>query len=307
MNIHYTFILSLSVIIIGFVFKRAGIITEEYGKNMTKVILNITLPALILKTVTQIDIDMSLSALPLVGIGIAPLMLLPAWLVFKGMAPTDKGVALMCSAGFNIGLFGFPIIEGLMGAEGLKVAAMVDIGNAFILFVVTYAIGFNFSPRGQESRLTAGLIIRLFLTSIPFVSYILGLAINLAGISIPPIGIDILDVMGRANMALVLLSLGIMLDFNFDRSHWAIILKVIAIRYSAGILLAALIFFFSPLPLAYRTTISLCLIMPIGMASVPFSVEFEYEPRIAVTITNLMIIMSFFMMWGLMIMVKGLF
>jgi hypothetical protein len=46
------------------------------------------------------------------------------------------------------------------------------------------------------------------------------------------------------------------------------------------------------------------LILPVGMAVIPYSVEFEYDTRIAGTIANLTMITSFALMWFFMILVK---
>ncbi|MGV9173434.1 MAG: AEC family transporter, partial [Promethearchaeia archaeon] len=46
------FFLSLAIILIGYLIKRANIISEEEGKGIAKLIINVTLPALIFDVIT---------------------------------------------------------------------------------------------------------------------------------------------------------------------------------------------------------------------------------------------------------------
>ena len=41
---------------------------------------------------------------------------------------------MMIVPGFNIGLFAYPLVEGIWGQEGIKYFGMFDMGNAFIVF-----------------------------------------------------------------------------------------------------------------------------------------------------------------------------
>ncbi len=51
----------------------------------------------------------------------------------------------MMIPGFNIGMFAYPLVEGIWGKEGLKYFGMFDVGNAFVIFVLCYMIGSYYS------------------------------------------------------------------------------------------------------------------------------------------------------------------
>lgn len=55
-DVNYVFLLSLTVIIIGYLLKKLNVISEENGKSIARVVFNVTLPALILKVISSIDI-----------------------------------------------------------------------------------------------------------------------------------------------------------------------------------------------------------------------------------------------------------
>jgi hypothetical protein len=297
-DINYTFFLSLTIIAIGFIVKKLKIITEEGGKSIAKLILNITLPAMIFNIVSTLEIDPNFLLLPFICVLFSPIVVAVSFLLFRKNPREAKGLLLMTSIGFNMGLFAFPLIEGIWGTKGLQLIAMLDIGNAFIIFVLSYTIGAIFSPnQDNEKKVNFKQIVKSLMKSIPLLSYIIALAINFSGLKFPLFFSDLLDIISRANMALTLLLLGIYLNFKFEKSQWNLVLKVLIIRYSLGIGIGILFFVLLPFPELYRAIILIGLILPLSMALVPFSVEFGYNDKIVGTITNLSIVISFTLMW----------
>ncbi len=108
---------------------------------------------------------------------------------------------------------------------------------------------------------------------------------------------DLLDIIARANYALTLLLLGIYLNFKFQKEQWADILKVLLVRYSFGLIIGLTLFFILPFSLLYRGIILIGLILPIGMAVIPFSAEFKYDEKLVGMMVNLSLIISFVLMW----------
>lgn len=297
----YTFLLSLCVIVLGYLLKRIGILQEEQGRQLSRVVINVTLPALILGTISTIDLDFSLILAPISCFLFSLLASAVSLPVFRNEERSEKGVARMNSLGFNIGLFAYPIIEGLFGSQGLKTIAMFDFGNAFIVFGLAYFLGYSHSARSEGKPLNGGNILGLFLKSIPFMSYIVALTINLSGWTIPPFPSEVLGILGRANMGLVLIVMGLNLSFRFDRKHWSLILKVLGLRYALGLTAGLLLYFLLPFSQMYRTILLFGLMLPVPVSVIPFSVEFDFDTRISGTIANLTILISFAFMWLFML------
>lgn len=74
-DVNYVFLLSLTVIIIGYLLKKLNVISEENGKSIARVVFNVTLPALILKVISSIDITPSLGLITLISIIYVSLLL----------------------------------------------------------------------------------------------------------------------------------------------------------------------------------------------------------------------------------------
>ena len=307
-DINYIFLLSLTIIVIGFIIKKLNIITEENGKIVAKLIFNVTLPAVILKVTSKIEFRMSLILLPVINIAFGFLMAAIGLILFRNYSRETKGLVLMTLIGFNVAHFSFPLIEGLWGDEGLALIALVDAGNAFTIFILCYIIGAIFAPNAtrDEKGVDFKDIGRRLLTSTPLLSYFFALTINFTGVaaSLPIFFWDLIDILARANTALSLLLLGIYLNFRFERTEWSMIIKVLITRYSFGLLVGLLLFFFLPknqFDILFRIIITISLVFPVGLAVIPFSVEFEYNQKLISIIANLTIIISFALVWILLI------
>lgn len=305
-DVNYTFLLSLTIILIGFILKKANIIKEENGKVIAKIIFNVTLPAIILKVTSTIEFNLSLSLIPLIHIIFGLGMLGIALILFRNYPRNIKGLILMTVIGFNVVHLAFPLVEGIWGEEGLQYIVLVDAGNAITVFLLCYIVGCIFSPKlnNEGKKVDFKHIAKRLLKSAPLMSYVIALTINFSGIIMPIFIIDILDIFARANTALTLLLLGIYLSFKFEKAEWNVILKVLTMRYLFGLSIGLSLFFFLPIdqfPHLYRVVITISLVLPIGLAVIPFSVEFEYDKKIISMLVNLSIVISFSLLWILIL------
>lgn len=309
-NVNAVFLLSLIVIIIGYLIKKINIIKEEDGDIIAKLIFNLTLPAVILKVTSTIQFESSLILLPLINILYGFLMATIGLILSKNHLKNHKGIILMTLVGFNVAHFSFPLIDGIWGDEGMQYIALIDAGNAFTIFVLCYILSSIFSPKEQlvENNNNVRKIFTRLFKSVPLISYLIALIINFSGITLPIFISDFLDIFSRANTLLSLLLLGIFLNFRFEKAEWNIILKVLLTRYIIGLSLGLSLFFlllifnFNQL---FRIIATVSLILPIGLAVIPFSVEFEYDKRLVTILVNLSIIISFIILWILILALSG--
>ncbi|MBC2582023.1 AEC family transporter [Clostridium sp. DJ247] len=294
-NISSQIILSLIIIALGYLFKRINIIKEKDGEGVSRIIFNVTLPALIINTFNSINIDFSLIMLSLISIIYGIFMSIIALFVFRKEGKSTRGMLSMLVPGFNIGLFAYPLVESIWGQKGLKYFGMFDMGNSLVLFGICYLIASYFSP--SESTIDFKNISKKIFTSIPLMSYIITLAVNLSGLHYPSGIIEICAILGRANMPLSLLLLGIYLNFSIDAKYKINIIKILSMRYFIGILVGVLLFVLMPFDSLFRYTLLIGLILPIGMAVIPFSIQFKYDEQFVGTLSNITIIVSFILVW----------
>lgn len=298
---HIPFLLSLFVILLGYFLKRIGFLEADHSTLLSKMVMNITFPAQILLTISNSSLSSDLLILPWIPVVSAFIGLGTGLVIFKKLPSETKGLMLMGTMGLNIGLFAFPILQGLFGDLGVQVAAMVDIGNAFVIFGIAYMVGDRFSPDGSGHKRGPAATIKVFFKSVPLLSYFAGLIINFSGWSLPLHFQSWLGIMGRANQFLVLLVLGLVLSFDWRHHMKSGLLPLLALRYTLGITMGLLVWFLLPVDILIRKITFLCLILPTGFAIVPNAMEFGYDRDSAGAVMNITLIISFFMMWGLAI------
>jgi predicted permease len=84
---------------------------------------------------SKVQLNPSLFLIPLLCIVFCGIMLSIAWFLFRSYSNALRGVLTMGAGTANVGLFGFPIIEGLFGKDALAYAIMYDTGNTIIAFI----------------------------------------------------------------------------------------------------------------------------------------------------------------------------
>lgn len=297
-NVNTQFILSMLIIALGYFAKRIGLLTEKDGEGISKVVFNISLPALVIKTFSAITVEASLIWLPVINMLYGAFIAFLGFLLIKDTDRKRRGMLIYLLPGFNVGLFAYPLVEAVWGQNGLKYFGMFDMGNAIILFGLCYIIAGHFSSETEKADFKS--IAKKLVKSVPLVSYILTLTLNLTNIGFPKIVVDVCDILSKANMPLSLLLLGIYLSFTFEKSYWKDIGKVLATRYITGAIIGGILYFILPFEPLFRTTLLIGMILPIGMAVIPYSIQFDYDRRFVGTTTNLTVIISFGLMWMIM-------
>lgn len=296
-NINSQFAISLSIILLGYFLKKVSILKESDGEVISRLIFNITLPSIVINVFSTMDIDKSLLLIPIICFVFGLIMTGVALIVFKGQSGRERGMLMMLVPSFNIGLFAYPLVESLWGKSGLKYFGMFDMGNSFITFGVCYIIASIYSS--SEGEVCYKNILSKVLHSIPFLSYIITLTLNLLGFSFPKPITEITGIISKANMPLALLLLGIYLSFSFKKEYLKNMAKIIALRYIIGLGVGILFYTFVPLDPMFKKTMLIGFILPISLSVIPYSVEFGYDSRFVATVNNLTIVISFALMWGI--------
>jgi len=295
------FLITLGIATMGFLIKKFDFVTEKDGKSISKFLMHTTFPALMIVSTIRIDFKPALFFSPLLCIALGSIMTLIGWFWFSGYSDRLRGMLTMACGGLNVGLFAFPIIEGIWGREGLVYVAMFDIGNTIITFGLVYSVGSYFAVKEEGASVEFKKVLRKVLQLPPLQAMFIGLTINALDIELPTVAYDFLDVLARANKPLVLLLMGIYMSFALEKSQVWAVAKVLAIRYGCGLLAVVLLYTFIPEPSMFRNVLIVRLILPIGMTILPFADELNYDSRIAGVLVNVSLIISFLLMWGLVV------
>lgn len=119
-NVNIQFALFIAIMALSYFLKRIKIIKEQDGDGISRVIFNITLPALIINTFNSMKIDKSLLIISLISLIDGFLMSLLAIFIFRKEPRKLRGTLSMLIPSFNVGLFAYPIFQAIWGEKSLK-------------------------------------------------------------------------------------------------------------------------------------------------------------------------------------------
>jgi len=294
-DVNQQFILSLSIIALGYVIKRLRILTENDAEVLARIILNVTMPALILTTFSRLTLEPSLLLLPVIGLFNGIFICVSSMLLFRGAERNRRGLLAMALPGANMGLFAYPLVEGIWGEAGLKYIAMYDVGNALVIFVICYLAGSHFSARGE--RLDMRTVLRTLAGSVPLLVCLFALLLNGSGLALPGLVTEMAQLLSRANMPLALILLGMYLNFSFDAAHLRTLGQALLTRYVLGAGLGLTLFHLLPYDSLFRYALLLAGLLPLPMAVLPYAVEFDYDRKLAGALVNTTVLLSFGLSW----------
>ncbi|GIO25007.1 AEC family transporter [Oceanobacillus sp. J11TS1] len=289
------FIISVFIILLGYLFKRIKILKESDGQTIARIVFNITLPALVIVTFDQMEITFSLMSLILIAILFGLISAVIGIFAFRFEEPNIKGMAAMMVPGVNVGLFAFPLVEAIWGKEGIQHFGMFDVGNSVIVFGLCFFIA-GYYAKGTSKFYWREALSPL-LRSIPFLTYMFVVVINILDIHLPNFFLDTAGIISAANMPLSLLLLGLYLNFSFEKSWVPLIGKYLLVKYGGGLAIGFFLFWLlSDYPML-ANTILIGFILPSSTTVVVYAIRYKYNTRMVGTLVNMTIIVSFILIW----------
>ena len=286
------FIIIILLIALGYGLKKLKYFKANDSQIFATLVLNITLPSLVIVNLNKAELDLSLSILPIMMIIFGVLAKIIVIWCFLNHDNQIRGTVGMMTASLNIGLFAYPLVEAIWPEKGMIYFGMADIGGAIIMFGVTYFVGSYFSegPDSFDFKYLGKNIVK----SVPLMTYMIMFILNLLNIHFPKPVIDFFSVLSQANMPLSMLLLGLMLSFNIEKRYLPLVLKYLSLHYGLGLIAGLLVYFFLPVDDAMiKTTLLITWLLPVGVSIIPYSIQFKYKTLpIVGMVTNLTIVIS---------------
>ncbi|MDS3898285.1 AEC family transporter [Staphylococcus hominis] len=286
------FIIIILLIALGYLLKRINFIKSADSQVLSTLVLNVTLPSLVIVNLNSANLDLSFSILPIMMLiyGILAKVIMVA--LFRKYDNHIKGSVGMMAASLNIGLFAYPLVETIWPKNGMIYFGMADIGGAIIMFGVTYFVGSYYSEGSDQFNFK--FLGKKLISSVPLVTYIVMFILNMANIHLPKASIDFFTIISKANMPLSMILLGIMLSFRIEKQFLPIAVKYLIVHYGLGCIAGLLVHFFLPTSDdMIKTTLLITWLLPVGVAIIPYSIQFKYKtlPLVGM-VTNISIVIS---------------
>ena len=129
-----------AIVIVGYVAGKLGYLGGEFDRQLSRLVINITCPALILSSAMTGELPDRQFILPLLAISAITYVvltivafLLPRYLTRKKDDEGAIGFALMFG---NVGFMGYPVVASIFGHEAVFYAAVLNVVNTFAVFTV---------------------------------------------------------------------------------------------------------------------------------------------------------------------------
>lgn len=291
------FIIIILLIALGYVLKRLNYFKANDSQIFATLVLNITLPSLVIVNLNKAELDISLSILPIMMICFGVISKIIVIWCFLNRDNQIRGTMGMMTASLNIGLFAYPLVATIWPEKGMIYFGMADIGGAVIMFGVTYFVGSYFS-NGADNFDFKYLGINI-VKSVPLMTYIIMFILNLSNIHFPAPVISFFSTLSKAYMPLSMILLGLMLSFKIERRYLPLVAKYLGLHYGIALVAGLLVHYFLPVhDEMIKTTLQVAWLLPVGVSVIPYAIQFKYKtlPIIGM-VTNLTIVISIIILY----------
>ena len=129
-----------AIVVVGYVAGKMGYMGGTFDKRLSKLVIDITCPALILSSSMTGQLPDRRFILPLLGISVLTYILLagvalvlPRYLTKRKDDEGAIGFALMFG---NVGFMGYPVVASIFGHEAIFYAAVLNVVNTFAVFTI---------------------------------------------------------------------------------------------------------------------------------------------------------------------------
>ena len=203
-----------AIVVVGYIAGKLGYMGGTFDKKLSKVVIDITCPALILSSAMTGELPDRRYILPLLGISVLTYVLLTGVALLLPRLLTkkkdDEGVIGFAMMFGNVGFMGYPIVASIFGHEAVFYAAVLNVVNTFTVFTIgtMLVVGKNQSTV-EEKEMSRKKMLRKVLYSTPMLSaYLTMLIVALEIKDIPEFISQPLTMIGNITVPAALLIIG---------------------------------------------------------------------------------------------------
>jgi predicted permease len=279
----------VAVIVLGYFLKRIGFFKESDFTLLSKITIRITLSAAIVCNFATMQIDLSLLSLAFLGLGGGILYMILAFVLNLKGSKEDRAFDVLNVAGYNIGCFTIPFAQSFLGSMGVITCSLFDVGNAIICLGGAFSVA---SMVKDGNGFSARRIVKALSTSVPFVTYLIMVTLNLTHVTIPGAVLSCARMIADANAFMAMLMIGVGFKLGGDISQIGRIVKLLSIRYGLAAILASVFYFVLPFDIEIRRALVILAFSPIGSAVPGFTGEMKGDVGLSSAVNSISIVIS---------------
>lgn len=197
-----------ALIVLGYVYSKFS--KQKNSSAISKLVLNVSLPASILSSITTADynairVDMPVLVLVSASITIATLLIAFAFTrILNLKKPVEKAIYRSALFFNNFGFMGWPICQVLLGPQGFLYAALYAIPIHLLVYAITPVL---MSAAGDGKK----TFDKSMLINLPFFATVASLVVMMSGLVLPTAVTDFFGMVGVTQTPLSMIVIGMIL------------------------------------------------------------------------------------------------
>jgi predicted permease len=226
---------------LGALFRRTGFLHATAVEEIKKLIVNVTLPAVLVLAFAAVTLEAGhLAIAALVFAACAGVLV--AGRVLHGPAGADSAYLPPLLTGFEAGMMGYAIFAAVYGAEQLFNFAVVDLGQVVFVFFILVP----FVQRQGSGAIPFTQTVRGFITTPVILSIVAGILLNRLGVmpalTAFPLTNALFDTLGLlAAVTTPLIGLVIGYEVNVQRRGLSAPVRTVGVRLAIWVVLGLLL------------------------------------------------------------------
>ena len=270
---------------LGMLLKSKGFAERSHGDFLLRLVFFVTLPLLILNSVSRLDFTADKLLLPVANIGVNLICLGASLLVIRWLKPgRPQAGTMVVNTSIANNSYMFPFILTVYGQAGFAEAILFDFGNALLMSTVVYTLAFQYSDESHGHWVMLKRIARA-----PLIwSLVASVLLSITHTPLPALVTNIINPLGQMTGPLILIALGIF--FTLQIHHLPLALAITGIRMGLGLvagLAIATLFGFDGL--TYKAVV-LCSAAPIGFNALTYCALAKLDTDLSASAISISII-----------------
>ncbi len=274
---------------LGVGFKYLKLLKKDDATVLLRFVLTVSLPALTILSISRVQLGAEMIFIP-----ISAMLVVFAMYGISGatgrllkLPKTTFGSFLVGTMIMNTS-YALPFFLARYENEGLARATLFDMGNTFLIFTFTYynAIKYGDSSKGDHIDWNK------FLKLPPLWAMIAAFAFKAMNVSLPPLSVEFLNLIGQPTTPLIMIALGLYFEpmlKNLGKAFLAVFIRM-GLGLGLGLLLA-MIFGLEGIT---RTVVIVTSATPVGFNTLIFANLENMDKEFAATMVSISILIALF-------------
>ena len=279
-------------IVLGHMLRRWNVLRPEAFHAVSGLVVYVTIPCVIFANLNGISIVGDMLWLAIFGLATNFFFLGVALLyTWREKNPQLRDFTRLNMGGYSCGPFALPYIQAFYPATGVLTVCMFDVGNVVMSGGGTYAL--IAGSRAQTTFLrTVWIIVKKLFHSGPFVSFAFMVALSIFSLKLPESVITCAKIGASANTFLCMIMIGESIDFSMSFEKFVKLLRILAVRWVACIILALVSFYLLPFEEEIRIALMLTCLAPIPAMSLIFTAQLEGDVAMGANLNSMSVACS---------------